>query len=95
MAESVELVDTDLEHRILKKAKDARFKGTLIPGYLETLVTIEGDFCETLISDTKQAGFKVTHFDFNTYHDETDAYSLFPGDDISLDFLGFEIVAEK
>ncbi len=31
----------------------------------------------------------------NKYHDETDAYSLFPGDDIAIDFLGFAIVAEK
>jgi hypothetical protein len=92
---TLHILDTDLEHRILKKGKEPDFKGKLIPGYLETLVTIEGDFCETLISDTKQAGFKVTHFDFNKYHDETDAYSLFPGDDISIDFLGFEIVAEK
>jgi len=92
---TLQILDTDLEHRILKKGNDPDFKGKLIPGYLKTLVTIEGDFCETLIADTKQAGFKVTHFDFNTYHDETDAYSLFPGDDIAIDFLGFEIVAEK
>ena len=92
---TLQILDTDLEHRILNKGREIDFKGTLIPGYLETLVAIEGDFCETLVSDTKQVGFKVTHFDFNKYHDETDAYSLFPGDDISIDFLGFEIVAEK
>jgi len=92
---TLEILDTDLEHRILKKGKEPDFNGKLIPGYLETLVTIEGDFCETLIRDTKQAGFKVTHFDFNKYHDETDAYSRFPGDDIAIDFLGFEIIAEK
>ncbi|GJL77125.1 MAG: hypothetical protein NPINA01_01140 [Nitrospinaceae bacterium] len=92
---NLQILDTDLEHRILQKGKNKDFKGKLIPGYLETLVSIEGDFCETLVSDTKQAGFKVTHFDFNKYHDETDAYSQFPGDDISIDFLGFEIAAEK
>ena len=92
---TLQILDTDLEHRILKKGRETNFEGTLIPGYLETLVEIEGNFCETLVSDTKLAGFKVTHFDFNKYHDETDAYSQFPGDDISIDFLGFEIVAEK
>lgn len=92
---ALQILDTDLEHRILKKEHDSNFKGKLIPGYLETLVEIEGDFCETLVKDTRQAGFKVTHFDFNSYHDETDAYSQFPGHDISIDFLGFEIVAEK
>ncbi len=91
----LQILDTDLEHRILKKEHDSNFKGKLIPGYLETLVEIEGDFCETLVQDTRLAGFKVTHFDFNPYHDETDAYSQFPGEDISIDFLGFEIVAEK
>ena len=90
---ALQILDTDLEHRILKK--EHGFKGKLIPGYLETLVEIEGDFCETLVQDTRQTGFKVTHFDFNSYHDETDAYSQFPGHDISIDFLGFEIVAEK
>jgi len=92
---TLKILDTDLEHRILKKEHDSNFKGKLIPDYLETLVEIEGDFCETLVQDTRQSGFKVTHFDFNSYHDETDAYSQFPGDEISIDFLGFEIVAEK
>ena len=92
---ALQILDTDLEHRILKKEHDSNFKGKLIPGYLETLVEIEGNFCETLVQDTRQAGFKVAHFDFNSYHDETDAYSQFPGDDISIDFLGFEMVAEK
>jgi hypothetical protein len=90
---ALQILDTDLEHRILKKEHDIKEK--LIPGYLETLVAIEGDFCETLVKDTRQEGFKVTHFDFNSYHDETDAYSQFPGQDIAIDFLGFEIVAEK
>lgn len=92
---ALQILDTDLEHRILKKEHDSNFKGKLIPGYLETLVEIEGDFCETLVKDTRAAGFQVTHFDFNSYHDETDAYSQFPGQDIAIDFLGFEIVAEK
>lgn len=92
---TLQILDADLEHRILNKGREADFKEKLIPGYLETLVAIEGDFCETLVSDTKQAGFKVTHFDFNQYRDETDAYSRFPGDNIAIDFLGFEIVAEK
>lgn len=91
----LQILDTDLEHRILKKEHDSNFKGKLIPGYLETLVEIEGDFCKTLVEDTRQTGFKVTHFDFNSYHDETDAYSQFPGQDIAIDFLGFEIIAEK
>jgi hypothetical protein len=91
----LQILDTDLEHRILKKEHDSNFKGKLIPGYLETLVEIEGDFCKTLVQDVRQTGFKVTHFDFNTYHDETDAYSQFPGQDIAIDFLGFEIIAEK
>ncbi len=91
----LQILDTDLEYRILRKEHDSDFKGKLIPGYLETLVEIEGDFCETLVKDTRQVGFKVTHFDFNSYHDETDAYSQFPGEDIAIDFLGFEIVAEK
>ena len=92
---SLQILDTDLEHRIFRKEHDSNFKGKLISGYLETLVEIEGGFCETLVQDTRQSGFKVTHFDFNSYHDETDAYSQFPGDEISIDFLGFEIVAEK
>jgi hypothetical protein len=90
---ALQILDTDLEHRILKK--EHGLKSKLIPGYLETLVEIEGDFCETLVQDTRQTGFNVTHFDFNSYHDETDAYSQFPGEDISIDFLGFEIIAEK
>lgn len=92
---TLRILDTDLENRILKKAGEPDFKGKLIPGYLETLEAIENDFCETLVKDTRQAGFKVSHFDFNEYHDETDAYSLHPGEDIEIDFLGFEIEAEK
>jgi len=92
---TLQILDTDLERRILLKSADPGFTGILIPGYLETLVAIEGDFCETLVKDTRQAGFQIAHFDFNEYHDETDAYSLHPGEDIEINFLGFEIDAKK
>lgn len=92
---SIRILDTDLEYQILKESKSSSFKGKLIPGYAETLVEIEGNFCHTLVEDTRTAGFEVTHFDFNEYRDETDAYSLQIGNNISIKFLGFEIVAAK
>ncbi len=87
------ILDSDLEHQILKQARDADFHKRLIAGFPETLVEIEGDFCETLVSDVRSAGFKVEHFDFHEYMDETDAYSQKPGDDISIKFLGFDLQA--
>ncbi|MFQ5451339.1 MAG: hypothetical protein ACE5E9_11985 [Nitrospinaceae bacterium] len=89
------ILDTDLENRILQRTSDPEFRKRLNPGYLETLVDIERNFCETLVGDTRQTGFRVTHFDFNEYEDETDAYSLYPGDNLLIRFLGFEISAEK
>ena len=89
------IVDADLEHRILQQANDPAFRGKLIPGYLDTLVQIEDNFCKTLTDDVRQAGFKVLHLDSHEYLDETDAYSLHVGDDIKLKFSGFEIFGEK
>ncbi|MFQ5672273.1 MAG: class I SAM-dependent methyltransferase [Nitrospinales bacterium] len=89
------IVDADLELRILQQAKDPGFRGKLIPGYLETLVEIEENFCKTLVDDVRQAGFKVLYFDSHEYLDETDAYSLCLGDEIKLKFSGFEIFGEK
>lgn len=87
------ILDSDLEHQILRQARDPDFHKKLITGFPETLVEIEGDFCETLVSDVRNAGFKVEHFDFHEYMDETDAYSQRMGDNISLKFLGFELIA--
>ena len=89
------VLDTNLELEILKKAHLPGFEGKLIPGYLETLVEVENDFCENLARDTRDAGFKVTHFDFHEYRDETDAYSEHPGENLSLKFVGLEIEAQK
>ncbi len=92
---ALSILDTDLEHHILKKSRQPEFLNTLIAGYLETLVEIETDFCKTLVRDTQSAGFNVPHFDFNQYEDETDAYSQQPGDNVRIQFLGFEIRAQK
>ena len=89
------ILDSDLEHQLLWQAKEPNFKNRLIEGFPETLVEIEKDFCETLVSDVRSAGFKVLHFDFHEYMDETDAYSQLPGDNISFKFFGFEILAER
>ena len=91
----LEILDTDVELRILRQADDPEFKKKLTSGYLESLIEIEDDFCQTLISDIKQSGFKVTHLDSNEYKDETDAYSKYPGCNLSLKFQGLEIVAQK
>jgi hypothetical protein len=48
-----------------------------------------------LIKDVRHAGFDVSHFDFHEYEDETDAYSQNPGDDLSIKFIGLEIMANK
>ncbi len=92
---SLRILDTDLENQILNESRNQNFQDKLIPGYLESLVEIEKDFCKTLVQDCRDTGFQVTHFDFNQYHDETDAYSLEIGDDLDIHFLGFEITCEK
>lgn len=91
----IAIVDTDLENNILKDAEDASYRNKLMPGYLETLVPIEDRFCHNLVDDLRELGFAVHEFDFHEYHDQTDAYSHFPGDDLPIKFLGFEIVAER
>jgi hypothetical protein len=90
---SLLILDTDLECQILKRASNPEYRKKLTLGYLETLVEIEGNFCETLIQDVRQAGFDVSHFDFHEYEDETDAYSQFPGENLSIKFVGLEIIA--
>ncbi len=89
------ILDTNLEQMILLESAEPAYQGRLIPGYLETLVEVERDFCQNLARDTQAAGFQVTHFDFHEYRDETDAYSEHPGDAISLTFVGLEIAARK
>jgi hypothetical protein len=58
-------------------------------------VEIEDNFCETLIKDVRKIGFDVSHFDFHEYEDETDAYSQLPGENLSIKFVGLEIVASQ
>ena len=89
------IIDTDLENQILAEAEDLDYAGKLMPGYLETLVKIEDQFCHNLVDDVRESGYAVRHFDFHEYHDETDAYSHYPGDNLPIKFLGFEIVAER
>ncbi|NIP99737.1 MAG: hypothetical protein GWM98_04300 [Nitrospinaceae bacterium] len=89
------IIDTDLENNILKEAEDREYRSKLMPGYLETLVKIEDRFCHNLVDDIRELGYTVQEFDFHEYHDQTDAYSHFPGDDLPIRFLGFEIVAQK
>ena len=89
------ILDTDLEYQILKRAQNQKYCEKLINGYKETLVEIEENFCETLIQDVRHVGFDVSHFDFLEYEDETDAYSQNPGDNLSIKFIGLEIMANK
>ena len=89
------VIDTDLEFQILKEAEHPEYRGKLMPGYLETLVRIEEKFCHHMVEDVRAAGFTVRHFDFHEYLDETDAYSHYPGDNLSLKFMGFELEAVK
>ena len=89
------IIDTDLENRILMQAEDLDYANKLMPGYLETLVKIEDRFCHNLVDDIREMGYTVRNFDFHEYHDETDAYSHYPGDDLPIKFLGFEILAQK
>ena len=91
----LEILDTDLEYHILEQSKQAGFRDKLTVGYIETLVEVEKDFTDTLKNDVEGAGFRVTHFDCRDYHDETDAFSQKPGDNLSLKFSGLEISAEK
>ncbi len=89
------IIDTDLENRILSEAEDHDYRNKLMPGYLETLVKIEDRFCHNLVDDIRDLGYTVQNFDYHEYHDQTDAYSHFPGDDLPIKFLGFEILAQK
>jgi len=89
------ILDTDLECQILKRARNPEYQKKLTHGYLETLVEIEDSFCETLIQDVRQIGFDVSHFDFHEYEDETDAYSQLAGDNLSIKFVGLEIIARR
>jgi hypothetical protein len=89
------ILDTDLECQILKRADDSEYRSKLTHGYFETLVEIEDNFCETLIKDVRKIGFDVSHFDFHEYEDETDAYSQLPGENLSIKFVGLEIVASR
>ena len=89
------ILDTDLEAQILRRAGDTEYRSKLTHGYFETLVEIENNFCETLIQDVRKIGFDVSHFDFHEYEDETDAYSQFPGENLSIKFVGLEIVASR
>ena len=91
----LEILDTDLEYHILEHSKQAGFKDKLTVGYRETLVDVEKDFTDTLKIDVEGAGFRISHFDCRDYHDETDAFSQIPGDNLSLKFSGLEISAEK
>jgi hypothetical protein len=52
-------------------------------------------FCHNLVDDIREMGYAVRNFDFHEYHDETDAYSHYPGDALPIKFLGFEILAQK
>ncbi len=89
------IVDTDLEYQILQQARDPKFREKLIPGYLNTLVEIEKDFCKNLAEDIIKTGFKLNGFDSHEYLDETDAFSQYPEDVLPLKFIGLEILAEK
>jgi len=89
------IIDTDLENRILMEAADLDYANKLMPGYLETLVKIEDRFCHNLVDDIREVGYTIRNFDFHEYHDETDAYSHYPGEDLPIKFLGFEILAQK
>ena len=67
----------------------------MIPGYLETLVEIETDFCKTLKREIEDVGFSIYFLEIHDYLDETDAYSLYPNDNLQLQFTGIELIAVK
>ncbi len=89
------VIDTDLEVRILESARNLDYAEKLIPGYLETLVNIEPEFCRNLMEDIGSTGFLLTGFETNEYLDETDAYSQYPGDNLDIQFTGVEVNAQK
>ena len=91
----LEILDTDLENHIIEQSNQSDFRNKLTLGYLETLVKIESNYTVTLKCDVQEAGFRIIHFDCRDYCDETDAFSQNPGDIVSLNFKGFEMVAEK
>ena len=91
----IRIVDTDLEYQILKDAEDSEYRQKLMPGFLETLVDVGEDFCAQLLEDVQASGFKLRNHEVGEYHDETDAFSYYPGDTLSLKFRGIEILAEK
>lgn len=91
----LEILDTDLECQILEQSRRPEFGDKLTVGYRETLVEIEKEFADNLKSDVESAGFRITHFDCREYHDVTDAFSQNPGVNLSLEFTGLEIAAEK
>lgn len=90
------VVDTDLEFQILKEAaENPEYKEKLMPGFLETLVDVGEDFCENLLEEVESSGFNILDQEIHEFHDETDAFSHYPGDNLSLKFRGIEIVAEN
>lgn len=89
------IVDTDLEYRILKEAENPEYRQKLMPGFLETLVDTGENFCDNLLEDVRASGFKIMDHEVREYHDETDAFSHYPGDVLSLRFRGIEIVGGK
>lgn len=89
------IIDTDLERQILKNSNDPEYRQKIMPGFLETLVDVGEDFCSALLEDVQASGFNIRDHEVGEYHDETDAFSHYPGDDLSLKFRGIEIVAEK
>lgn len=89
------IVDTDLEYQILKEAERPEYREKLMPGFLETLVDVGENFCENLLQEVGSSGLNVVDHEIHDFHDETDAFSHYPGDDLSLKFRGVEIVAEN
>ena len=45
--------------------------------------------------DIREIGFSINHLDVHDYLDETDAYSLYPNDNLKLKFTGIELGAVK
>jgi hypothetical protein len=91
----LEILDTDLENYIIEQSNQPDFKNKLTAGYFKTLVGVESGYTNNLKFDIQDAGFRITHFDCKEYCDETDAFSQKPGETISLNFKGVEIIAEK
>lgn len=89
------IVDTDLEYQILKDAETPEYREKLMPGFLGTLVDVGKNFCENLLEEVRSSGLNVVDHEIHDYHDETDAFSHYPGVNLSLKFRGVEIVAEN